>query len=238
VDQAQQEMASLRATQEQARVTRASALAAARVAAAQAQEKAADLKHDLALFKVVAPRDGVVMYGQLPEPIGGGGEARGLEPGDKVSAGASVMQLAGSGRYRVEAPLPEAEAFVVEKGMKATVTPAATPWRSYEATCGSVVGGVREREGFKLMVPVILLDADPRLLPGMKAVVRIDGGKVENALTVPVSLVKGGSVWVKGADGEVERRNVELGKSDGKAIEVKSGLAEGDRVVASEEAGQ
>jgi multidrug efflux pump subunit AcrA (membrane-fusion protein) len=236
VDQAAQEMATLQATQAQARVTRATALVNAKVAAAQAQEKLDDLKHDLALFKSVAPGDGVVMYGTMPEALPGG-ETRALEAGDKVSSGATVMRVVSSGKYRVDAPLPEAEAFVVEKGMRATVTPAATPWRSYEATVGAVVGGVKGQEGFKFVVPVTLSEADPRLLPGMKATVRIEGGKVENVLTVPANLVRGGVVWVKGSDGKVEQRKVELGKSDGKVIEVRSGLAEGDRVVA-DEAGQ
>ena len=141
------------------------------------------------------------------------------------------MRVVASSKYRVDVPLPEAEAFVVEKGMRATVTPTATPWRSFEATCGQVVGGVKGQEGFKFTVPVTLNEADPRLLPGMKASVRIHGGKIENALTVPVGLVKGGVVVLKGDDGKVERRNVELGKADGKMIEVRSGLAEGDRVV-------
>lgn len=235
VEQAQQELATLRAAQAQSRVARASALTAAKVAAAQAQEKLDDLRHDLALFRSVAPGDGLVMYGQLPEVLAGS-EARALEPGDKVTAGGTVMRLVSSGKYRVEAPLSETEAFLVEKGMAATVTPAATPWRSYEGTCGHIVGGVKGQDGFKFMVPVTLSDADPRLLPGMKATVRIDGGKLEDVLTVPVSLVEGGAVWVKGNDGKAERREVELGKSDGKVIEVKSGLAEGERVV--EEGGE
>ena len=235
LDQAQQELASLRVTQEQSAVTRASALASAKVAAAQAQEKLADLKHDAALFKSVAPSDGVVVYEQLPEAAPGQ-EGRALRPGDKVTAGGVVMRLVGSGKFKVDAPLSEAEAFLVEKGAAATVTPAAFPWRSYDATVGQVVGGAKGQEGFKFTVPVVLKDADPRLLPGMKASVRVRGGKVENALIVPVAAVAGGSASVKGADGNVERRPVELGKSDGKMIEVKSGLAEGDRVV--EEAAQ
>jgi RND family efflux transporter MFP subunit len=230
VEQAQQELAMLKATQEQSRVTRASALTTARVAAAQAQEKLDDHKHDLAMFKWLAPADGTVVYAQLPDALPGG-ENRTLEPGDKVSAGGMVMRLVASGKYRVDLPLQEAEAFVVEKGMRATVTPLATPWKSFEATCGQVVGGVKGQEGFKFTVPVTLTEADPRLLPGMKASVRIHGGKIEGALTVPVAMVKDGAVYVEGDDGKVERRNVELGKSDGKMIEVRSGLVEGDRVV-------
>ena len=230
VDQAQQEVVTLKAAQEQSGVTRASALTTAKVAAAQAQEKLDDLKHDQARFKWLAPGDGPVVYAQVPDALPGG-ENRTLEVGDKVAAGGTIMRVVASGKYRVDVPLPEAEAFVVQKGMRATVTPTATPWRSFEAACGQVVGGVKGQEGFKFTVPVTLNEADPRLLPGMKASVRIHGGQIENALTVPVGFVKGGVVFLKGVEGKAERRNVELGKSDGKMIEVKSGLAEGDRIV-------
>jgi multidrug efflux pump subunit AcrA (membrane-fusion protein) len=148
-------------------------------------------------------------------------------------AGSVVMRVVTPGKMKLEIPLSEAQAFWVQPGLKAKVTPAAFPQTSYEGTCGTVLAAMAKggAPGVGFTLPIALPDVDPRLLPGMKVSVKIEAGKVEEALLVPLSAVSAGSVQVKGKDGKGEARAVVLGRSDGTSVEVKEGLREGDEVM-------
>jgi multidrug efflux pump subunit AcrA (membrane-fusion protein) len=231
VEQARQALTSLKNTQAQAAVTRKSGLATARIAAEQAEQKLSDLKGDQPNFAFKAAEDGMVMYEQLPEAQPGS-DKRALKAGDKLTAGQLVMRVVYPGRLKMDVSLTEAQAFWVEPGMRVRVTPTAFPQLSYDGICGVVVGGNRASPpGFTFMVPVTLPPADLRLVPGMKASVKIEAGKVDDVLVIPVAAVSGGKVSIK-KDGKSEDKSVVLGKSDGEKVEVKEGLSEGDEIVA------
>jgi multidrug efflux pump subunit AcrA (membrane-fusion protein) len=231
VEQAKQALTSLKNLQAQSAVTRKSGLATARIASEQAEQKLGDLKTDQANFSFKAAEDGMVMYEQLPDAQPGS-DKRALKAGDKLTAGQTVMRVVYPGRLKMDVTLSEAQAFWVEPGMRARVTPAAFPQLSYDGTCGTVVGGNRASPpGFGFMAPVTLPPTDLRLVPGMKASVKIEAGKVEDVLLIPVAAVSGGKVMIK-KDGKSEDRAVVLGKSDGEKVEVKDGLAEGDEILA------
>jgi hypothetical protein len=167
----------------------------------------------------------------MPE-VQPGSDKRGLKAGDKLTAGQLVLRVVYPGRSKMDVTLTEAQAFWIDPGMRARVTPTAFPQLSYEGTCGPVVGGNRTSPpGFGFIVPVMLPQTDARLVPGMKASVKIEAGKVEDVLVIPVAAVSGGKVSVKQA-GKMEERAVVLGKSDGEKVEVKEGLAEGDEIMA------
>ena len=74
-----------------------------------------------------------------------------------------------------------------------------------------------------------------KVFDGLKLTLTIDGGRSKNAVLVPVTAVRGlvaaGTVWVLGEDGIEEERPVTLGLTDGKMVEVKSGLKVGERVL-------
>lgn len=224
LEQARQQLASLKATQAHSAVQREAALSTAKVALQQAEAKLADLNADQALFSIKAPADGVVIYGQLSE------DARSLR-GEKLTAGQVVVRLITPGKLRMEINLSEPQAFWVEAGMKARVMPVALPLLSYETSCGTPVGAVRGNPGnFGFQLPLILPPTDTRLLPGMKASVRIQS-VANDVLLVPVAAVSNGKVAIRGKDGKVAEQVVNLGRSDGQSIEVRSGLAIGDEVM-------
>ena len=75
-----------------------------------------------------------------------------------------------------------------------------------------------------------LENADARLIPGMKATVVIDAGKVKDALLLPLSSVVGGKVKMKQENDKVVEKAVKVGKTDGKMVQILSGLNEGDEV--------
>ena len=73
-----------------------------------------------------------------------------------------------------------------------------------------------------------------RVFPGLDAQLTIAGGIAENVIVVPLTAIEGdssaGIVYLVGAAGDPEPREVELGLSDGRMIEVTSGLAVGDLI--------
>lgn len=79
------------------------------------------------------------------------------------------------------------------------------------------------------------IPADVRVFAGLTAKLTIAGGSVDNAMTLPVTAVKGnaasGTVWVVGKDGAHEERAVTLGLNDGTVVQILDGVAEGDEVL-------
>ena len=87
--------------------------------------------------------------------------------------------------------------------------------------------------------------ADVPVFGGLGASIEITAGRAENVVTVPTTAVRGtvqkGVVWVLPAAesnpggpadaGEAQEREVALGLSDGKMVEISSGLAEGEMVL-------
>ncbi len=226
---ARHSLANLKSAQEHGAVLRKNTLSAAHIAVEQAERKFSDLKADSGLFSFKAPFDGIVVYHQLPE---GTGSDRVLKPDDKIAAGATVMQLVAPGKLRLEISLNEMQAFWVRQGAKARITAAAMPHVVYEGTCGAPLAAPRAQPpGFGFVLPIGIEKVDARLLPGMKANVKVEAGRVESVIVIPIDHLSGGQVTVRLKDGKTERRDVTVGQSDGKLVEIRSGLKEGDQIV-------
>ena len=141
------------------------------------------------------------------------------------------MRVYTPGKMIVRLPVPDPQDFWVEQGMKAKVVPVATPQTSYEATCGQPEPYAHVNpQPFGFEAPLNLPDIDRHIIPGMKAAVHIQAGKLENVLLIPVGAVTAGKVTVE-KDGKDEERDVVLGKSDGQNVEVRNGLSEGEQVL-------
>ena len=232
VEQVKAALASLKATQAQAAVLRQTALSNAEIAAEQAEEKLKDLNADAALLSVTAPFDGMVIYGHVADGMWQGGDPRGLKVGEKLAANQVVLQLVHPGKLQVETSLPENRAFWIEAGARVKVSPAAMPYISYDGTCGAVAvepRGNPPQVGFALTIA--LPNTDQRLIPGMKASVKIEPKTGEQLLIIPAAALDRETVSVKTGDGRIEKRVVSIGRSDGLMIEIRSGLNEGDEVM-------
>lgn len=76
---------------------------------------------------------------------------------------------------------------------------------------------------------------DVTVFDGLDMSMEVAAGSAKKVLVVPVTGVRGllgtGSVWVLGNDGIETERQVRLGITDGKVVEVKSGLKAGDMVM-------
>ncbi|MDB5291117.1 MAG: Macrolide-specific efflux protein macA precursor [Phycisphaerales bacterium] len=217
--------------QAQNKVLRQTGLAAVRAAAAAADLKLSDLKADSEKLTVHAAADGVVSYGQI---VGGnwqGGDPRSLKVGEKVAAQTVLLTLYTPGRLRLVADLPEAKFFAVQPGQKASVSPVAMPELKYEGMCDAVPRTAAGSPAGAVYAQTISTgDVDTRLVPGMKAQVHMDVPLVDNVLLVPTTAVANSTVSLKVGD-NIESRHVMTGRSDGKMIEILSGLHDGDEVL-------
>jgi len=82
---------------------------------------------------------------------------------------------------------------------------------------------------------VCAVPADQQVFAGLKATLGVTAGSATDVLVVPTTAVQGGAgtgvVWVASADGgDPEKRDVQLGVTDGTLVEVVSGLEEGDSI--------
>jgi multidrug resistance efflux pump len=229
LEQSRQKLAMLKVTQAQAAVLRKTGLSAAKLALAQAEKKLADLKKDQEMFSVKAPADGVVMYGYASSGSWVGADPKTLKVGEKLTPGQTVLTRFKPGDLKVELTLPESQSAWVKDGAKADVKPLAYPELNYEGKAAepAVKPG---STGIAFYTTVALADVDPRVVPGMKASVRIPAADVDNVLLVPTSAVANGKAWVR-KDGQETEREVTTGRTDGKMIEIVKGLKEGDEVL-------
>lgn len=229
LEQSRQKLALLKVTQAQAMVLRKTALTTSRLALVQAEKKLTDLKKDQEFFAVKAPADGVVMYGYASGGAWVGADLKTLKVGEKLTSGQTVLTLFSPGDLKVELTLPEAQTAWVKEGAKAEVKPVAFPELNYEGKAAepSVKPG---SAGLGFYTSVSLAGVDARVVPGMKATVRIPGGDVENVLLVPTGAVANGKAWIR-KDGQEVERDVVTGRTDGKMIEIVKGLAEGDEIL-------
>jgi multidrug resistance efflux pump len=211
--------------------SRKATLVSARLGVEEATRRLNDMKDDAEQFSVKSPVDGAVVYGQMVDGVWAGGEAKGLKPGEKIAPGGILMRVFTPGKMMVRLPLPDSQDFWVEQGMKAKVVPVALPQISYQATCGQPEPFAHPNpQPFAFEAPLILPEVDRRIIPGMKAAVHIQAGKLENVLLIPVGAVTAGKVTVQ-KDGHDEERDVVLGKCDGQNVEVRNGLSEGEQIL-------
>jgi RND family efflux transporter MFP subunit len=150
-------------------------------------------------------------------------------PGDKP-----VVVVADLRQMKLEAGVSELEAGRLRVGMKARVDAQAKPGQVFEGELAAIAPEVDERNRhFRIEVRV---PNDKRaLLSGMYASARIVESTVASAVLVPREAVgsrEGKRVVLKVQDGAVSPVEVTEGLADGGRVQIVSGLAAGDTVVA------
>ncbi|WP_338665357.1 efflux RND transporter periplasmic adaptor subunit [Pararoseomonas sp. SCSIO 73927] len=189
--------------------------AEARVASATARQE--EVAARLAQARILAPTDGVV-------------SRRSALPGNVTAAGQEMIRLIRDGRIELDARVPELDLATVRPGQPVRVTHGE---RVVEGTVRAVAPTVLAEA--RLGVVHVALPAGSGLRPGMFARAEISPGEAPG-LTVPQSalLFRDGRPAVLVLDGErVALRPVTTGRRGEGVVEVTSGLAEGERVVAT-----
>lgn len=196
-------------------------------------------QHGLRNLQVKAPAAGTINI--LPNfrsggPFGGQQEFR---AGDRAWPGAAILELPDLSSIHLEARLDEGDRGRLNVGQEATVRIEAVPGRDFKAKIDkiSLLARVDHSSGWpptrNFDLGLVLLEADPRIRPGMTAVARIATDRVPGVTLVPAEAIfqRDGSSIVYRLNGtEFEERIVEVTRRGREQAIVASGLAPGDRV--------
>lgn len=175
----------------------------------------------LALTRVAAPSDGVILTRQV-------------EPGDAVAPGRTLLEMAFDGPTELVVYPGEENLGALRPGVAATASADAFPDETFGAVVALVAPSVDRAQGtveVRLSVP----EPPDYLRPEMTVSVNIETGRKAAAMVLPDNAVEGlttGDPWVGVVqDGRVERRPVQLGLRAGGYVEIVSGLNPDEMVI-------
>jgi len=198
-------------------------------------ERKLHMEAQLVNCKIFAPHDGMVVYKRERR---GGTE---IEEGAIVRERQDILTLPDLSKMKVSTQVHEAVLDQVRPGLPASVRIDAFPERSYRGVVDKVgvvpssSGGWMGSGSAKTYETIVrLVDEVEQLKPGMTAVVNMHVDRVEDVLAVPVQAIiqADRQTWcyVEAANG-VERRDIEIGRSNDKFVHIRSGIEEGERIV-------
>jgi len=225
--------------------------ATARVADFEANVRTAQAKFDLekselekvtsqiGKARIVAPVGGMVVYAIDDRSRWGDGEP--MQEGAEVRERQDIITIPRSDGFVAEASLHESVLEKVKTGMPCIV--------SIDALREETFAGV---VSYKALLPdqqsrwmnpdlrvyrttIQLLEADARMRPGMSCSIEILVEELEDVTYVPVQAVflnAGETIClVVNGQGKPEKRPVTAGQSNGKWVEIQSGLSEGEMIL-------
>lgn len=170
---------------------------------------------------VTAPMDGVVLR-------------RDGEPGEVVKPENTLFWVGEIRPLRVTADVDEEDIARVAPGQKVLIKADAFPDRALDGRVEQITPkGDPVNKTFRVRVA---LPAETPLMIGMTAEINIITAEKAGARLIPASAVGKGEVWVE-QDGQAVRRPVVLGIRGRDRVEIVSGLADDDRVLANPPAG-
>jgi RND family efflux transporter MFP subunit len=182
-------------------------------------------------------------YAELKSEVDGVITQRLISPGVLVNPGQTLLKVAQISPIRLQASVAESDLAKISVGAKVTVRSRDGKGSPIEARVSSVAPSVdpQARTG---IVEVVWTNSNGRFLPGQFVAMEIEVGSVSDALSLPVEAIQrppgesGGKpiVWIAEPSGDagqftVRRVEVETGSSDGKQIEIRNGLKEGQQAV-------
>lgn len=199
------------------------------------QERLARYEQQLKNCTIYAQQDGMVAYAtpsrySRTSTIGEGALLRERQ---------HILSLPNLRTMQVKTSVHESVQNQIQEGMACTVRLDAFPERTYAGTVKSI--GVLPQQGSwsssdtKMYETYVTIDDEVDMLkPGMTAVVEIHVDRLEDVLTVPVQAVqqeeKSTFCYVD-ESGRIRRVEIEVGLTNDKFVEIKSGLNENDRVI-------
>lgn len=202
------------------------------------KSKESKLRTQIENCKLYAPSEGLVVFANDPNRFGGQQSPQ-IEEGAQVRERQKIFSLPDTSKMQVNTKVHESMVDRTTPGLRARIR--------VDAFAEEVLPGVVE-EVAPLPDPTSFLSSDvkvyttkvkierglPGLRPGMTAQVEILVNELENVLSVPVQAVLqyGGKdhVAVRKSDNTFDWRDVTLGVSNDKLVEVKDGLKAGEFV--------
>ena len=207
----------------------------ARARAREAAARAKLLADQIENCSIHAKRPGLVVY----EEFLAASPRRKIRVGDRVTASQGLVTIPDVNRMMVEASVSEAELHRVHPGQRAMVRVEAFPdlrLTGEVARVGTLARAVADRplDDKRFDVVIALDPANADLRPEMTARADVIVGTRENVLLVPVNAVfeeRGAFVCHVQERFGVDTRQVELGESNDRFVEILAGLREGEQVL-------
>ena len=206
----------------------------AEAAARAAERTLAGLRQMVADCTMLSPGPGIVVY----KPVHVGGEYRTIRVGDTIFRNQVIMALPDMTNLLVHIDVPESELALVGEGQRVVISPKAFPDLKLQGaveTVASIAQTRLDRPSWQKFfhATIALNETSDRLRSGMSVLCRILNEKKDDALLVPRRAVR----WENEEPvcdvvrrGRIERRVLQLGKSDEQRFIVLAGIEEGERV--------
>ncbi len=200
------------------------------VAKAENQRKGTDL--DLAKAALALAEKGFSDC-TIRAPFSGVVTEKKISAGAYVRRGQAICGLVKIDPLRAELAIPELAVPAIKVGQKARLAVQSFPDRAFDAVV-RYIGPSLRTEARTLVVEAVVPNAGHVLKPGLFVTARVELPKTESTLLVPAAAVVTDSgvshVFVFGKD-RISERIVALGDRYGDSVEVRTGVAAGERVV-------
>lgn len=205
-----------------------------------------DLQFQIEQCKITAKHSGIVVYA-VPEQAarGMGGNQSIIAQGESVAAGQKILSIPDLTHMMVKVRIHEAYIHSLKTGLAARIRVDSLGDRELKGIVKYVASVPSPPDWmspdvrvYDCTVEITDYLADAKLKPGLSAVCSISTDKkASNVIAVPIQAVlspqeKGSASRVYVFNGvNAEPREVELGMSDGRYVEIKEGLNEGDQLI-------
>jgi RND family efflux transporter MFP subunit len=206
--------------------------------------KKKEYEAEIVKCKVNAPQDGLVVY-YVPDQVrGGGGSQQSIvAQGEPVREGQKMMQIPDLNQMLVNTKVPEAMLAYLREGLRCQIRVDTFSNKLLKGHVKFVDNVASQQDWFASDVKyyktiVEVENAIDGLKPGMSAEVTIFASENSNPVVqIPIQAVVGSitmdtdrKCFVVDADGHAQLRDIKVGMSNERMVEIKSGLEEGERV--------
>jgi HlyD family secretion protein len=199
------------------------------------------LQAQIKACKIYAPQDGQVIY--VNQRDGRSSDQVLIEEGATVRERQQIVTLPDLSEMKVNARVHESRISLMRTGLPVTVKVDAFPDETFRGQVSSVAsvpsstGSSYMRDIKEYEAVIRLMDDESKvskLRPGLTAQLEVLVESRDDVLQAPIQSVLnvvGKPVAFAVVDGRVQRRDVQVGQTNERVIEILSGLNEGDRVV-------
>jgi HlyD family secretion protein len=204
------------------------------------------LNEQIAKAKIVAPRDGLVIYATSTRFRWRGNDEP-LAEGQEVGQRQELIHLPTAAGFLARISIHESSVRKVQEGQTARITVNALPGESFTGTVQTIAPLPDPTSAFmnpdlKLYDTEVYIDGGgDSLRAGMSCQVSIQITNLQNAVYVPVHTViphQGEPTVFLPSPQKPVPRKVKVGQDNGRMVHIVSGLAEGERVMLAPPIGQ
>lgn len=171
----------------------------------------------------------------LSAPIGGVIAELGVREGVAVTPGTTLFRIAGLEKVWAVAEVPEAQAVRLTRGQRVRAVLQADAGQAFDGALKEILPQVSASTR-TLQARFEVDNTGNRLVPGMLLRLQVTGPSASRLVVPAEAVIRTGTravAIVRKDNGAFEPRDIQLGADLGDTIEVLTGLAEGEQVVAS-----